>query len=276
MKSKIITAVVAVLLVGVLGIVFQSDIPARLRQSPELSESVGRDGDQADTAALPVPLQRATSVQRRTHESISAFLAARAPALSDETLASVEAEVDTRFEAYLHSLDIPDQRREQLRSRLIAAYGDILAFGAGVQRGDITAAEAASRTDPNYVVNQLAEVLSAGELTALGTYLEEEARQRFQNVYAPQLEVVATGMDGAGRAQLLETLFTETYLLVNENGIGTAANLELSFQRQLDAIRNTRQSLRASLSPQQFAQANLFLTEQEKGLQGAQTIFATQ
>jgi len=76
------------------------------------------------------------------------------------------------------------------------------------------------------------------------------------------------------KEKLLETLFIETYLLVNNDGLGTSIDLESGFQRQLDAIVNTRDSLRLSMTPQQFEQADAFLSEQEQGLLGAQTIFS--
>lgn len=207
-------------------------------------------------------------------EPAAALLRSLGTTLSATTVGALELEIDIRFTDFLAGLDGSPQRIEDIRQALIAAYADILAFGVALQQGSITPAEAESRADPNYVLNQLAELLGPEEVIELETYLEADARRRFLTTYEPQLELISGQLSLENREALLETLFTETYLLENNNGIGAASNLESGFQRQLEAISNTRDSLRSTMTPEQFTQANAFLDEQEQGLLGAQTIFS--
>jgi len=212
--------------------------------------------------------------QAASRETSSALLQALGTSLSENAVSALDSEIDMRFADFLANLAGTPQRKEVIRQEIAAAYSDILAFGVALQRGDISPAEAEAHRDPNYVLNQLASVLTSEELTELETEMETEARQRFQSTYAPQLEVIGVELTEAGQETLLETLFTETYLLINRNGLGTAANLNSGFQLQLDAIENARDSLRVSMTPAEFEQAEAFLSEQERGLLGAQTIFS--
>lgn len=241
-----------------------------------VDQSVIRSGSE-DRNAPRSPADRDSSVgvgQTGTRETTSALLQSLGTTLNASAQESLELETDIRFANYLEDLSGSPQRLDAIREELIAAYADILAFGIAVQQGDIAPDEAEARTDPNYVLNQLAGLLTSEELTQLETYMESEARQRFQSTYSPQLELIGVELSADNQTTLLETLFTETYLLVNRDGLGTGSDLVSGFQRQLDAIENTRDSLRVSMSSEQFEEANAFLGEQERGLQSAQTIFS--
>lgn len=241
-----------------------------------IDESVMRSGSEG-RGVLPSPANRrplAGAGQAATREPTSVLLQSLGTTLNANAAVSLESEVELRFRGYLGSLAGSPQRIDAIRQELIAAYVDILAFGIALQQGDIAPAEAEARTDPNYVLNQLAEILTSEELTELETFMETAARERFQSTYSPQLELIGVELNTDNKERLLETLFTETYLLVNSNGLGTVSDLVSGFQRQLDAIENTRDSLRVSMTPEQFEQANAFLSEQERGLLGAQAIFS--
>lgn len=244
---------------------------ANIEQPALRSSSEGRDASRSPEGRRSISGARSATALEPT----SSVLQTLGTTLTPTTEAALQLETDSRFAEFLAGLNGSPQRIEEVRQALIAAYADILAFGVALQQGDIAAAEAEARTDPNYVLNQLADLLTPEELTGLETFMEADARQRFESTYSPQLEVIGVELSVDNRERLLETLFTETYLLVNSDGLGMPSDLVSGFQRQLDAIENTRVSLRLSMTPEQFEQADGFLSEQERGLLGAQTIFST-
>ncbi|GJM13529.1 MAG: hypothetical protein DHS20C12_19320 [Pseudohongiella sp.] len=229
-------------------------------------------------AASPSPSSRRAGVaspQSASLEPTSERLQSLGTTLNANAVESLRLETDIRFEEFLEGLSGSGQRIAEIQQQIVDAYADILAFGVALQEGSIGPAEAEARADPNYVVNQLAQLLTSEELTELESFLEEDAREQFLSVYSPQIEVMGVDLNGDNKEILLETLFLETYLQVNRNGLGAASDLESSLQRQLQALESARDNLRASLSADQFEAANIFLREQEQGLLGAQTIFST-
>lgn len=229
--------------------------------------------DESNVGAVPTPNARLSAPFAQTSLPTTERIASLGADPSVAAMGSLHSEVANRFANYLASLAGSADRIAELRSHLTAAYADILAFGVAIEQGLISEEEAAARADANYVLNQMAAHLTPIELTALETFMEDEARERFQSSYAPQLEVVGVELGSEDRRNLLETFFMETYLLVNANGLGAASSLASGFQRQIEAIENTRIALGASMTAEQFQQAQKFLDEQERGLQGALTIF---
>lgn len=249
-------------------------VVAAFSGAPTRSSSEHRDEDRAASASL---INRRPTTEARLAKTIqptTQLLQSLGTTVNTNAKTSLETETDIRFSDFLAGLSGSPQRVDEIRQQLITAYADILAFGIALQEGDIGPAEAESRADPNYVLNQVAELLTAQELTELETYMEADARERFQSTYEPQLELIGVELSGESKDRLIETLFTQTYLLVSSDGIGASSDLESRFQRQLEAIARTRDSLRVSMTPEQFEQANKFLSEQELGLLGAQTIFS--
>ncbi|MBL4573355.1 MAG: hypothetical protein JKY86_09825 [Gammaproteobacteria bacterium] len=242
---------------------------ASVGQSAIRSSLKNRAVSRSPTGRYPI----VSAGQAATRETTAALLQSLGITLNASAEESLQLEIDIRFTDFLAGLNGSPQRIEAIRQEFIAAYTDILAFGIALAQRDITPAEAEARTDPNYVVNQMAGLLTSEEMTELETLMESEARQRFHSTYSPQLDVIGVELSVDNRASLLETLFMETYLLVNRDGLGTTSDLVSGFQRQLEAIENTRDSLRVSMTPEQFTEANAFLSEQEQGLLGAQTIF---
>jgi len=280
-KSQLVVAVAVLMVFAAVWMAFLS--PAQQGVQSEFdTASVGQSAirsslsSRADRAVSKPSLDRYSIVsagRAATRETTAALLQSLGTTLNASAEESLRLEIDIRFTDFIAGLNGSPQRIEAIRQEFIAAYTDILAFGIALAQGDIAPAEAESRTDPNYVVNQMAVLLTSEELTELETFMESEARQRFQSTYSPQLDVIGVELSVDNRAALLETLFMETYLLVNRDGLGTSSDLVSGFQRQLEAIENTRDSLRVSMTPAQFTEANAFLSEQEQGLLGAQTIF---
>jgi len=183
--------------------------------------------------------------------------------------ASVSADIQTRFADFVAGLNLPADRELQVWNQLQLAYEEI--YGAAAMLAENPAA--LSLTDPDYVLNRMAEVLEPDELASMEYFLEDSARERFLFNNAPQLELVAPNLNEENQQMILETLFVETYSRVNPDGIGNPASLGVTFQHQLDAIRATRESLRQSMGDSQFAAAEEFLQSQAQALETARQIF---
>ncbi len=276
-QRVVISAVVLAFAVVLYALVIANQKPAEnAAQAARFEQAAERSAEQGRSDARPLAARSSSASDGAfTAQPTAALLQSLGTQLHANTQEALQAETALRFTDFLNGLDGSSERIDAIREALIGAYADILAFGVALQQGDIAPAEAAARADPNYVLNQLAGLLSSEELTELETFMESEARESFLSTYSPQLELLDVQLSAEIQDRLLETLFTETYLLVNSNGIGAPSDLVLGFQRQLDAIANTRDSLRASLSTEQFDQADAFLAEQERGLLGAQIIFST-
>lgn len=221
----------------------------------------------------PVDSVISSELNRPRTQPASGFLV-EATELSLNIQQAIASEVELNFGDFIAGLSGDQQRHSEIAQSLIDAYLDIADFSITVGLGEVSLSEVDAVADPDYVINKVAELLSPSEFTAIETWMEDSARNKFLNMYEPQVNLLASGLSENNSAQLLETLFIETYLLGSANSLGIPNDMVSNFQRQIEAINNTRDNIRASLPADQFELANAFLNSQEQGLTVAQTIFS--
>ena len=178
-----------------------------------------------------------------------------------QLLLSVADEVIADFSDFLDGFSNSEQRT--VADALTKAYTDIQLVGLAAEMENLSEDELATLANPNHVLEVMSSQLSTQKLTELENFLEERARKRFDLASESSISALAAELEPQSREQLLDTLFTQTYLLVNPDGIGSRANLGLRANEQLRAINNTREALRHSLSEEELILVEAYLQERE-------------
>jgi len=201
-------------------------------------------------------------------------LPAESTRISSGQQQAIAEQVDQQFAAFLANLAGDQNRIGTVRARFLLALSEIAAVQSALQSGDLDAQQLAVITDPNHLLNRVAELLDSSEQTALDNYIRESLERQFQQNYAPQVELLAPQLSEQSTALLLQTLYAEQSALANPYGIGPQTGLGAGLEGQLKAFANTRESLRSMLPLDQFQQADRFLTEQSQGLIMARGVFS--
>lgn len=191
------------------------------------------------------------------------------PSSSVAVEVAIRSEVDNKFRAFIDSVAMDSEHRLQLTEAFTKNYTELAKIAANED------SSSSALQDANYVVNQMAAYLSSDELAELETFLEDSARQGYEEKWLPQLDSLSSGLSSDNKQQILETLFSETYATTNPNGTDVAANAQEFLNKQLQAIENARLTLKTTLTQAQFELANQFLVEQEMGLHSAAVIFGS-
>lgn len=186
---------------------------------------------------------------------------------SGVTQQTLPHQVAGRLQGYVNELEGGQGRVEQVLDALSQAYQEAAALGANTDPSNTV------NQDPNYVVNAMGEFLDADELTELELFLETSSKQQFIDSYGPQLEIISPTLSSDVKQVLLDTLFTEVYAATNPHGSLAPQNSAAFLARQQDAIQLTQDQLRSTLSAEEYALVDNFLSEQAAGIKLAQSLF---
>ena len=208
---------------------------------------------------------------QRSRSELTAQLIAPLYANNANVQQTVAEEISNEFSSYL--AEFSSARQSSIRDLLVEAYTDIQLVALAAETGTLSDSDLDNLSNPNYVLDTMQALLSAQELTHLENYLETRARNRFDLANASAVDALASELSRENREALLDTLFTQNYLILSPDGIGAKANLGLRADMQLRAISETRKSLQATLSEEQFAMAENFLAAQETAIAGMGIIF---
>lgn len=187
---------------------------------------------------------------------------------------AISAQVELTFGEFLAELSGSDVRREAVKLRLEQALSEIAAIAAARQSDLLSTADLDVLTDPNHVLNRAGEILDPFEITELDNQMRSTVEREFLQNFEPQIDAIVPEMTYASRDLLLDTWFAENYALTSPYGIGEQTGVGANLEQQLVAIRNTQDSLRRAMTPEQFQLADKFLVQQSQALDTARTIFS--
>lgn len=207
-------------------------------------------------------------------EQVLRDIRAATPPASAVTRDAISEQVDTDFNDFLRALAGDERRRNTVRLALEQAMLDISTLTAAVQADLVTSEQLAAIANPNHVLDRVAAILEPDELTRLETYMEDRERNRFLANFSSQVEISVPALDANSREFLLNTWFTERYAAINPYGIGAHSGVGSGLDQQMEAIARTRDSLRMSLTPEQYAIANQFLREQVEAISTVRQVFS--
>ncbi len=179
----------------------------------------------------------------------------------EKSRVQIQDEVSNDFSEFLRSYSKPEA--DQLLAVLTRSYAEINLVAGAIARGELSDEQIEILRDPQYVLSSMQRYLSAVELGKLEAAMEARSRDRFEFSMRPALETAVSSMSENTQTRLMDRLFSETYLRLNPDGMGTDAGMSTRADLQLQAIRATREHLMTDLSPQEFSQANEFLAQQE-------------
>lgn len=184
--------------------------------------------------------------------------------LSRQALAT---QVSNQLQEYADGLDGGSERAGEILQALSQAYQEAAALAANPDLSNT------QNRDPNYVVNAMAELLDAEELTELELFLETSSKRQFLDTYSSSLEIVSPTLSSNIKQLLLDTFFTEHYAATNPHGSLVPANSTDFLVRQMDAIRLTQDQLRGTLPASEFTLVDNFLAQQAAGIDLALSLF---
>jgi len=112
--------------------------------------------------------------------------------------------------------------------------------------------------------DKLAEVLNAEELAYYDEYEETKESRAIQKSYEMQMSMQAPQVTEENRKLTTEILAEEFQVLQDEQGKANPGNPAAQASRQAEVFQRTRERIIDTMDPDQYAQVDRFLTQQEK------------
>ena len=185
----------------------------------------------------------------------------------DEQMA--EMQVQVRYGGFLGNLS--DSRREDINSAITAVFVERNKASRNISAGVATALAMEEIASPDYLRNQLLDVLTRDELLAFDAFEDSYLEVQLRNNFNAQLARTAPGLSEANKKLVLEVLMKhmgagQTKVLYSG---GDAVD---ESQRQLRALMDARSEIISQIDDEQMQETEKFLSQIQSGLLTSQSM----
>tara|TARA_B100000214_G_scaffold370000_1_gene343974 strand:- start:377 stop:1093 length:717 start_codon:yes stop_codon:yes gene_type:complete len=185
----------------------------------------------------------------------------------DEQMADMQVQV--RYGGFLGSLS--DYRREDINSAITAVFVDRNKASRNISAGIATSLEMEEITSPEYLRDQLLDVLTNDELIAFDEFEDNYLQVQLRNNFNSQLTRTAPGLSEANKELVLE-------ILMQHMGVGqtratfSGGDAVDESQRQLQALVQARSEINKQIDDDQMQEIEKFLSQIQSGLLTSQSM----
>ena len=185
----------------------------------------------------------------------------------DEQMA--EMQVQVRYGGFLGNLS--DSRREDINSAITAVFVERNKASRNISAGVATSLAMEEIASPDYLRNQLLDVLTREELLAFDAFEDGYLQVQLRNNFNSQLARTAPGLSEANKKLVLEILMKHMgagQTKVSYSG-GDAVD---ESQRQLRALMDARSEIISQIDDEQMQETEKFLSQIQSGLLTSQSM----
>ena len=185
----------------------------------------------------------------------------------DEQMA--EMQVQVRYGGFLGNLS--DSRREDINSAITVVFVERNKASRNISAGIATSLAMEEIASPDYLRNQLSDVLTKDELLAFDEFEDSYLQVQLRNNFNSQLARTAPGLSEANKKLVLEILMKHMgagQTKVTYSG-GDAVD---ESQRQLRALMDARSEIISQIDDEQMQETEKFLSQIQSGLLTSQSM----
>ena len=185
----------------------------------------------------------------------------------DEQMA--EMQVQVRYGGFLDNLS--DSRREDINSAITDVFVERNKASRNISAGVATSLAMEEIASPDYLRNQLLDVLTKDELVAFDEFEDSYLQVQLRNNFNSQLARTAPGLSEANKRLVLEILMKHMgagQTKVTYSG-GDAVD---ESQRQLRALMDARSEIISLIDDEQMQETEKFLSQIQSGLLTSQSM----
>ena len=175
-------------------------------------------------------------------------------------------QMDIQFGAFLLGLSGDAQRRSGIEAALLQVLTTRVEMSAAAASGGVTRAQLQAVTDPGYLREQMAPLLSSDELAVLDGLGGAPSDEQMKQDYVAELRRSAPGLSAENRELVLDTLVR--HLRADAAGPAELAQLSVDdlVRRQMQSVMRAGQELQTKITGGQLEQVMGFLNQLQTNL----------
>ena len=187
----------------------------------------------------------------------------------DEQMA--EMQVQVRYGEFLRNLSVPDSRRADINSAITDVFVERNRASRNVSAGLATSLAMEEITSPDYLRDQLLDVLTRDELLAFDEFEDSYLQVQLRNNFNSQLARTAPGLNEASKKLVLEILMKHMGAGQTKVTYSSGDAVDES-QRQLRALMDARSEIISQIDDEQMQETEKFLSQIQSGLLTSQSM----
>ena len=179
--------------------------------------------------------------------------------------------VQVRYGEFLGNLSVSDSRRADINAAITNVFVERNEASKNVSAGLATSLAMEEITSPEYLRDQLIDVLTNDELIAFDEFEDNYLQVQLRNNFNSQLTRTAPGLSEANRELVLE-------ILMQHMGAGqtratfSGGDAVDESQRQLQALVQARSEINKQIDDDQMQEIEKFLSQIQSGLLTSQSM----
>ena len=185
----------------------------------------------------------------------------------DEQMA--EMQVQVRYGGFLGNLS--DSRREDINSAITDVFVERNKASRNISAGVATSLAMEEIASPDYLRNQLLDVLTKDELVAFDEFEDSYLQVQLRNNFNSQLARTAPGLSEANKKLVLEVLMKHMGAEQTKVSYSGGDAVDES-QRQLRALMDARSEIISLIDDEQMQETEKFLSQIQSGLLTSQSM----
>ena len=185
----------------------------------------------------------------------------------DEQMA--EMQVQVRYGGFLSNLS--DSRREDINSAITAVFVERNRASRNISAGIATSLAMEEIASPDYLRNQLLDVLTKDEVLAFDEFEDSYLQVQLRNNFNSQLARTAPGLSEANKKLVLEDLMKHMGAGQTKVSYSGGEAVDES-QGQLRALMDARSEIISLIDDEQMQETEKFLSQIQSGLLTSQSM----